>query len=232
MTSMWLQQTRCGVTWRHAVASVSACCILRVLKQRSWPCEQVFDNAIQALRDYAAAQPTEAAACEGCSQAAQALVVTLRKSLTRLPFTLPEGILPEESIEMTCAVPPCPTHHALLQGRWLIPTSARSTCAPDAWGVLLASQARAHSCGLILFGVQELPRHFFLFICRELLSPLMANVSTHLEGMGDAADSTLESEVQPATAIVLAVRVGLLRPHRGPHASTRPWPDKGAGAPH
>ncbi len=229
---MWPQQTWCGVTWRHAVAPVSACCITRVLKQHSWPGEQVFTAAHEALREHAAAQPAGAAACEGCSQAAQALVVTLRKSLTRLPFSLPEGILPEESVEMICAVPPCPAHHALLQGRWLTPIPARPTRAPDAWGVLLAPQARAHCNSVVFFGARELPRHFFLFMCRELLPPLMANVSTHLEDMGDAADSSLEDEVQPAAAIVLAVRSGLLRPRRGPHASTRPWPDEVAGAPH
>jgi len=109
-----LQQEWCGVIPRHAVDLVSVCCVL--LKQRSWCCEQVFDAAYNALKEHAAAQHAGAAACEGCCQAAQALVVTLRKSITRLSaaFTDPL-ILTNESVALVCAVPPCPAHLAGLQ---------------------------------------------------------------------------------------------------------------------
>ena len=98
------------------MASVSVCCIS--VKQRSWPCEQVIDAAYEALVEHAAAQ--HAGACEGCCQAAQALVVTLRKSLMRLDGDWTDRlVLTGESVALVCAVPPCPAHHALLRGPWL-----------------------------------------------------------------------------------------------------------------
>jgi hypothetical protein len=219
------------VTPRHAVASGVVCCALRVLKQRVWPCEQVFRAAFRALDEHATAQPAGAAACEGCCQAAQALVVTLRKSLMRLSFTLTG-----ESVALVCSVPPCPAHHALLQGWWLTRRILRNLPrAPDAWGRLLALQARAQSCCIWLLGIKArpgrtgLPRHFFTFICRELLPPLMANFSTILESLGDVAGSGLLTVVHPVTAIVFVVRLGPLGPRRGPHACAEPWPDTGAG---
>jgi hypothetical protein len=131
-----LQQEWCGVTPRHAVASVSVCCIS--LKQRIWPCEQVFQAAYEALMEHAAAQPAGAAACEGCCQAAQALVVTLRKSIMRFGVALTDPlVLTNESVALVCAVPPCPALHALLQGPWLtgcIPAQlARLTLGPYCW---------------------------------------------------------------------------------------------------
>jgi hypothetical protein len=114
------------------------------------------------------------------------------------------------------------------------PCAAR---APDARGVLLGLQLRAQACGLHLFGHHarpggsEFPQQFFLFMCRELLPALMENCSTLLR-IEDEPGSTLASEDHPATGLVLVVRLGPVRPCRGPYASTEPWPNKGAGAPH
>ncbi len=60
----------------------------------------------------------------------------------------------------------------------------------------------------------------------------MENCSTLLR-IEDEPGSTLASEDHPATGLVFVVRLGPLRPCRGgPHASTEPWPNKGAVAPH
>ena len=209
---------------RHAVASGLVCCALRVLRQHGWPCEQVFRAAFRALDEHATAQPAGAAACEGCSQAAQALVVTLRKSLMRLNFNLTG-----ESVALVCAVAPDPVHHALLKRPVAdLPQPAEPTRAPDAWGMLLVMQARAQSCCIWLLGIKARPgrrglaRHFFTFICRELLPPLMANYSTILEGLEDVAGSGLLTVVHPITAIGFVVRLGPPGPRRGPHACAEP----------
>jgi hypothetical protein len=146
-----LQRKWCGVTPRRAVASVYVCCMLQVLKQHHWPCEQVFHGACQVLIEHAAAQPAGAAACEGCSQAAQALVVMLRKSIMRLGVALTDrSYLTHESVAMVCAVPPCPAHHALLQGRWLsrrIPAQlARLTLGAYCWGCSCEPKPAACTC--------------------------------------------------------------------------------------
>jgi len=181
-----------------------------VLKQHGWPCEQVFRAAFRALDEHATAQPARAAACEGCCQAAQALVVTLRKSLMRLTFTFTG-----ESVALVCAVPPLPgAPRSAARPVADSPHPAQPTRALDAWGRLLALQARAQNCCIWLLGIKArpgrrgLPRHFFTFICRELLPPLMANFSTILESLGDVAGSGLLNVVHPITAIGFVVRLG------------------------
>ena len=147
-----LQRKWCGVTLRRAVASVYVCCLLRVLKQHQWLCEQVFHGACQALIEHAGA-----AACEGCSQAAQALMVTLRKSTMRLGVASTDrSYLTEESVAMVCAVPPCPPHDALLQGPWLtrrIPAQlARLTPGAYCWGCSCEPKPAACTCLAITRG--------------------------------------------------------------------------------
>jgi len=152
------------------------------------------------------------------------------------PFTDPL-ILTNESVALVCVVPPCPAHLRCYKplADSLCPCAA---CAPDAWGVSLGSlglQGRAQACSLHLYGARpggrELPRHFFLFMCCELLPTLLANWRMMMRGE-DALGETYVSVEHPATGLVFLVRLGPVRPCQVPHAGTEPWPGKGAGAPH
>ena len=81
---------------------------------------------------------------------------------------------------------------------------------------MLGLQGRAQARCLHLYGARpggrELPRQFFLFMCRELLPTLLTNWTMMMRGEDEPGKVQHASVEHPATGLVFVLRLGPVRP--------------------